>query len=145
MNYPKFSLLDLCENRTSGISEFAGEKKYLSTGNLDLDKIIETETITYNDRPSRANRELKINDVIFARMQNTMKVLHIDNEEKSDLIVSTGFVVLHPKEQLLPKYLKFFLLSENFNKTKDSLCNGATQRAINDSNLKKIKIPLPPL
>ncbi len=74
-----------------------------------------------------------------------MKVLHIDNEEKSNLIVSTGFVVLHPKEQLLPKYLKFFLLSKNFNKTKDYLCNGATQRAINDSNLKKIKILLPPL
>lgn len=145
MKYSFAPLLSVCENRTSGIPEFKGNKEYLSTGNLDFDKIINTEIITYNNRPSRANRELEMDDVICARMQNTIKVLHIDAEQKSNLIVSTGFIVLHPKENFVPKYLKYYLLSNCFNKVKDSLCNGATQKAINDTNLNKIKIPLPSL
>lgn len=138
-------LLDICENRTSAISEFAGERQYLTTGNLDYDKVVKADTVTYNNRPSRANRKLKLGDVIFARMQDTVKVLQINNETLSNMIVSTGFVVLHPKEGLLPSYLKYFLLSGEFNIRKNSLCNGATQRAINDTNLRKIKILLPPL
>lgn len=145
MSLTKIPLLEVCENRTSGISKFEGYKEYLNTGSLDFDTITSTETITYKNRPSRANRKLKIDDVICARMQDTIKVLHIDNEKLSNLIVSTGFIVLHPSNTLLPKYLKYFLLSNHFNKEKNLLCNGATQRAINDTNLNKIAIPLPPL
>ena len=139
------SLFDVADIITESVKPFDGERFYLTTGNLNEDVIEKLELVTYKDRPSRANLEVRVDDVIFAKMKDTKKFLLIDDKTK-DLIVSTGFAVLRPhKSKVLPKYLYYIIRDDFFQKQKDSYTTGATQKAIGTKSISKIFIPLPPL
>ncbi|BFT94108.1 MAG: hypothetical protein MNSN_05210 [Minisyncoccus archaeiphilus] len=118
---------------------FSGEKKYLATGGL-MGNNIETEIVTYKSKPSRADLLVNKNQVIVARMKETNKVLLID-ENTDDLIVSTGFLVLDVQEGWYPKFLFYYFSSDFFQKQKNKLSIGATQKAINNEKFKEIVIP----
>jgi len=126
------------------VQRFDGEKKYVATGDLsdEIDSCV--EKVTFDNRPSRANLLAEEGDVIVARMKSTKKILQIQKSE-SNMIFSTGFIVLRPNEELLSKYLYYFLFSDLFQNKKDSLCTGATQQSINNNNFADIQIPLPSL
>lgn len=128
----------------SGVTDFIEEKKYIATGSLINEKIVDYELITYDSRPSRANMEFKKDDVIFAKMQDTVKVFLID-DDASQNIYSTGFAGLRIKDKtkILPEYLFYYILSDVFQNEKNKNCSGATQKAINNSNLKKFNILIP--
>jgi len=136
---------EVCEIISPGIKKFEGSKKYVATADVDFDKIVNFTEITYKNRPSRANIEVKENDVLVARMAETKKFLIADKNLQDNYIFSTGFAVMRVKEELTPRYLFYFLTTKDFNLQKDKLAVGATQKAINNPALKKIKIPLPPL
>ena len=128
----------------SGVTDFIEEKKYIATGSLINEKIVDYELITYDSRPSRANMEFKKDDVIFAKMQDTVKVFLID-DDASQNIYSTGFAGLRIKDKtkILPEYLFYYILSDVYQNEKNKNCSGATQKAINNSNLKKFNILIP--
>ena len=75
------------------VKQFDGKRNFLSTGDLDLSVIKSFEEVTFLEKPSRANQNVKKGDIILARMQGTVKVKIIDSNEE-DIIVSTGFLVL---------------------------------------------------
>lgn len=128
------------------VKTFSGERVYVATGDLDGTKIKfnTTEMVSFENKPSRANQETQIGDVIFAKMQATDKSLVID-EENSKHIYSSGFFILRPTNEIIPQYLYHFLRSKSFHTQKDKNCSGATQKAITLDGLKKIQIPLPSL
>ena len=121
---------------------FEGTRLFLSTGALKGNTIDKNslEEVTYENKPSRANLDVAIGDIIFAKMMSTIKVLEI-TEETKDLIVSTGFFVIHPKEGFNREFILQYLNSRDFNTQKDKHCSGATQKAINNVGLKKIVVP----
>jgi restriction endonuclease S subunit len=121
------------------VKTFNGEKEYLATGGLIGDKV-KTEKVTYKTKPSRADLLVTENQLIIARMKETNKVLLID-ENTSDLIVSTGFLVLDVQEGWHPGFLFHYFVSSFFQKQKDKLSIGATQKAINNEKFKEILIP----
>ena len=124
---------------------FEGEKTYVSTGAVDCDHIslLETETIDYAGRPSRANLVVEAGDVIFAKMQATQKTLLID-EELAQNIYSTGFCAVRAKRNILTNRCLYHLLtSDMFLSQKDKNCSGATQKAITNAGLSKIRIQTP--
>ncbi|MCK4576335.1 restriction endonuclease subunit S [candidate division WOR-3 bacterium] len=124
---------------------FDGEKRYLSTGSLQLNETLDFEIVTYENKPSRANQLVQIGDLIFAKMKATQKTLLI-TEDLADIIVSTGYFVLEPRKDVLSnKYLFYYLNSKFFLLQKDRFCHGATQKALTKDDLIKIKIVLPPL
>ena len=124
------------------VISFDGGKPYLSTGGLDGNKY-ETVDVKFNNRPSRADLTLLPNDVFMARMQYTPKIFQA-TEEESDLIISTGFVVFRPIEgRLFPRYLYHYLKSNKLQFEKNKRCSGATQKAINNSKINELEIPVP--
>ncbi|MCL0058447.1 restriction endonuclease subunit S [Dehalococcoidia bacterium] len=133
----------------SGIDNFTGQKKYLSTSSIQGCKIESPEClIYYGNRPSRANMQPRLNTVWFAKMTGTVKVYcftESNREEVTEYILSTGFCGIRCKEDVDTEYLKFIFLSDYFNTLKDSLCSGTTQRAINNESVSAIQVPLPPL
>jgi len=134
----------------SGIDKFEGEKDYLSTESIQGTDIEKIECkITHKDRPSRANMQPVLNSVWFAKMQATLKVYSFTQANKDEIngfILSTGFAGIRVEDSKVdPFYLRHFLKSKEFNKIKDSNCSGATQKAIGNEKLSKIKIPLPSL
>lgn len=129
----------------SGITKFANSKKYYATGDIDYDyKMSTCEIISYNERPSRANMEPKINSLWFAKMQNTNKFLFFNEQSKdlNNVILSTGFMGIECKENIF-YYLLSFVFTKNFNDQKDRFATGTTQVAINSDALNKIMIPIP--
>lgn len=145
MAYVKYNLVQDLGFVGTGVSEYPNKKKYFSTGSVKCNVFIPEGDYEFSTRPSRANREVVEGDVLQARMQNTDKIVIIDKNLHGNLF-STGFFQFRPpKEVVLSKYLYYFLSSEAFLRRKDELCEGSTQKAISDKNLKKIDIFLPPL
>lgn len=135
----KKNILDIVRISGESVKKFEGERNYLSTGNLNFNKIVDLELVTYDSKPSRANQNVNVGEVIFAKMKDTKKTLVIDESIK-DLIVSTGFYVLEPSKQIMPKYLYHYLNSQFFLNQKNRLSKGATQCALNNEGLANIKI-----
>lgn len=135
----KKNILDVVSISGLRVKKFEGERGYLSTGDLDFNKIANIELVSYENKPSRANQNVNVGEVIFAKMKDTKKTLIIDEENK-DIIVSTGFYVLKPSEQILSKYLYHYLNSDYFLNQKNKLSKGATQCALNNEGLSNITI-----
>lgn len=124
---------------------FNGTKKYVSTGAVDVDQINEAgiEIIDYEKRPSRANLEASLGDVLFAKMQGTKKTLLI-NSSLVENIYSTGFCAVKAKKNVLTERCLYHLLtSKMFLEQKDKNCSGATQKAITNKGLQKVILHVP--
>jgi type I restriction enzyme S subunit len=80
---------------TDTVKPYEKTRPYLDTGGLQLSDIQEIKHFSYNEKPSRANLNIKSGDLILARMQSTVKARLII-EEDEDLMISTGFLVLRP-------------------------------------------------
>ncbi len=139
------SILETTDLIKDTVSPFEEVKRYLKTGNLIENRIIDFDMVTYKNKPSRANLLVKENDIIFAKMESTNKYLLI-TKNLEDIIVSTGFIVLRIKDKniLSPEFLKYIVSSDMFLRDKNDLAHGSTQRAVNETNdLPKLMIPLP--
>ena len=132
-------LLDCCKISNQSVSKYEGTKKYIATGDIINNNIVTYEEYYYDSKPSRANLQIEEGTVIFAKMKDTIKVL-IGNKDNKNNIYSTGFCSLIPNDNILSKYLFYYLNSESFNKQKNKYSSGATQQAINNEKLKKIMI-----
>jgi type I restriction enzyme S subunit len=133
-------LLDLAKLINEPIESFDGEKIYYATGDINENSETEITKVTFRDKPSRANLTSKQGDVIFARMQATKKV-RITSKDDEESIFSTGFAILRPSKFLDSRFLFHYLNSDIFQKAKDRLCSGSTQKAINNQKLAEIDIP----
>ena len=143
IKYKKYNLIKDLGFIKTGVKEYIGKKKYYSTGSIKPNKINPEGEYSYLKRPSRANRQSYMNDVFQARMMNTNKAILI-KEELNEGLFSTGFFQFRPPQNIiLPEYLCYYLSSSFFLREKDKLCNGSTQKAINDASLKKFNIYLP--
>lgn len=139
MRVPLLEVAPLANDR---VRPFAGSRPFLATGGLSEGNPLVTTNVSYEHRPSRADLTVRPGDVCFARMQATRKVLHI-GENSDCLVVSTGFAILRPKSnRLIPRYLFHWIRSEEFQAAKDLLCTGATQRAITNSGISQLTLPL---
>lgn len=144
MKWKQVNISDVALIVRESIKPFIGERPFLATGDIDISVVNDTESVTYNNRPSRADLNVQMGDVIIARMAATNKVKVIEPHEEK-LIVSTGFLVLRPSDKINTRFLYHCMLSKNFQKEKDKQCTGATQKAINNEKFEKLQIPLPPI
>lgn len=130
----------------SGIDNFSNEKIYLDTSSVNNSFITDFSTkITINERPSRANMQPQIDSVWFAKMKNSRKLLFFDDylaKVLGDCILSTGFAGIKTTPIAL-YYIWTFILSDEFDAKKNSLCQGTTMQAINNENISKIKYLIP--
>ena len=140
-NLYKNSLSSIIKN---GVDKF--EKKiYLETADITNDFISNGNEISFNNRPSRANMQPQLNSIWFAKMKNSVKHLSLaesSNAFVNKYILSTGMYGLQCDKKTFP-YMHSFINSIYFESTKDKLAHGATQQAVNDNDIKNIKIICP--
>ena len=138
-------LSSICSIIKQTPQQFDGYKEYVATGDLQNSEIISSTKVTYQNRPSRADCTVKSGDILFAKMAATEKTL-IAEKIHEDMLFSTGFAVLRPISEVLDSaYLYHVLRSEKFLSEKDRLSSGATQKAITNKALLKMKICIPSL
>jgi len=139
----KYSILKYCKLMQSGVEDYQGKKDYVATGDVINNQIIDVTPYSDENRPSRANMSVKTNDILFARMKNTTKVLLITSKENKQ-IFSTGFAILRPDmKKINPRYVMHICKSKEFQKAKDKFAHGGTQKSINNGNIAKLQILIP--
>ena len=130
-----------------GIEFFSNQKIYLPTASIDNDKIIDfSNTITFDNRESRANMQPTENSIWFAKMKKSKKILYFceySKEYLSKFIISTGMCVLHCKEKTALEYIWNLISSSIFEQRKDIIAHGATQQAVNNEDLAFIPLLIP--
>ncbi len=108
-------------------------------------KITQTSEILGADAPSRARRQIRTNDVIFATIRPTLKRIAFVTEEYDNQVCSTGYIVLRAKPEVLPQYLFYYLFSADFLQAMETLQAGASYPAVTDVQVKQQPFPIPPL
>jgi type I restriction enzyme S subunit len=108
--------------------------------------IIETTKITKDNAPSRAQKIILKDDVIFATTRPTQQRVSLITQEYSGEVASTGYCVLRAnKHFVLPKWIYFWITSNEFKLFVEENQSGSAYPAITDAKVKEFKIPVPPL
>ena len=122
------------------------EFDYISLSDVDSDQFsIKTSKQKFKNAPSRARRIVKKGDVLLSTVRPNPEGFTIIRDEVKDLIASTGFAVITSKNELHNEYLFNFLFSNIIKRQFHKLLVGSNYPAINSSDVKNLKIPLPPL
>ena len=134
----------LCDPIKPGIKPFS-EKTYLATADVIGTSIGTGTQINYETRESRANMQPEINSVWFAKMKSSIKHLFLSpsmHDFIQSSILSTGFQGLQCTERSF-EYIASFIGHDYFETLKDQFAHGATQEAVNNDDLKGVKILIP--
>lgn len=136
--------------RTSNIKWNNTNKSYkyidLTSVCRETNTILDTTEINKENAPSRAQKIVLKNDVIFATTRPTQMRVSLIDEKYSEQIVSTGYCVLRARnEMVLPKWIYFNLTKRDFMLYLEENQSGSAYPAISDTRLKDYKIPIPPL
>jgi type I restriction enzyme S subunit len=102
--------------------------------------------INSTDAPSRAQKIVNKNDIIFATTRPTLQRYALIDDDFAGQIASTGYCVMRAKtSEVLPKWLYFNIAKTDFNNYTEKNQEGSAYPAISDSKVKAFKIPVPPL
>ena len=102
---------DICDINAFSISVNDGidNIQYLDTGNLTENEIEELQSMLLSEAPSRAQRRVKNNTILYSTVRPNQKHFGILSNPCNNLIASTGFVTLDIKESLKNEYNAQFL------------------------------------
>lgn len=134
--------------RTSNIKwrEATRSYRYVDLTSVDIEtkKITETTEVTANNAPSRAQKLIEENDVIFATTRPAQQRFCLINGEYSDEVASTGFCVLRAKQdEVLPKWILHWISTSYFKSHVEENQSGSAYPAISDAKVKECSIPVP--
>src|SRR5699024_1248963 len=103
--------------------------KYLDTANITkgkIDNIVNLDTKS-DDIPSRARRLVQTDDIIISTVRPNQEHYGYIEDSRSDLTVSTGFVVLTPRKDLInPYYLYLTLTTDQMTRKLQSIAEDST-------------------
>ena len=144
----KWKTLEELVEKTQNIRWKNNTKTYryidLTSVDRENNNITGTTEINALNAPSRAQKIVKENDVIFATTRPTQQRVALISKEFSDEIASTGYCVLRAKTNIvLPKWLFYFLSTINFKNYVEENQSGSAYPAISDSKVKEFRIPVP--
>lgn len=98
------------------------------------------EQVTKRMAPSRAQRTLEFNDILFQTVKPYLQnhYLFKKKTQNNQWVASTGYALLRPK--IYPELLYAMLLSEGFMQEIMQRCTGSTYPAINSKKMTDIKV-----
>lgn len=124
------------------------EFKYIdvSSVNKEFLKIQNYSILKGKNSPSRARKILKHKDIIIATVRPTLKRIARIDKDFDGQVCSTAFCVLRVNEsKVYHNFLFYVLQRDEFIYELQKIQKGANYPSVTDSEVKKQKIPLPPL
>ena len=122
--------------------------RYIDLASVDRDthQIIDTQIITSENAPSRAQQIVNSGDVLLGTTRPMLKRYCLLDGEYDNQICSTGFCVLRANEDIvLRKWIYHQIASSDFYIYVEKYQKGASYPAIADVDVKSYRIPVPPL
>lgn len=105
--------------------------------------IAKTERKKFASAPSRARRLVQEGDVLVSTVRTYLRAIAPIKGSAENLVVSTGFCVVSPRDELKSAYCSYLLQSTFFVETVVAQSVGVSYPATNASDIANIKIPLP--
>ncbi|WP_175696838.1 restriction endonuclease subunit S [Burkholderia ambifaria] len=122
------------------------EIEYVDISSVTLTNGIQkTETMPFEKSPSRARRKVKDGDIIVSTVRTYLKAIASISDPPENMIVSTGFAVIRPKENFHSGFAGYLLQSNGFVGEVVANSVGVSYPAINASDLVRIPAVEPPL
>jgi type I restriction enzyme, S subunit len=147
--FNEVKLGDVCIFNTDNLSknDNLGHIHYLDLASVKEGYITYSDLINFNDKPSRAQRKVKNNDILWGTVRPLTKSYAYLENIKENTIVSTGFCVIRTKNTDIsyPKYIYYLITHDNCVNYLNSSSTGSLYPSFNTETLSNYKIPLPPL
>lgn len=123
-------------------SKLPNEFAYVDLESVENGVLLQKKVISKDEAPSRAQRLLRNEDVIFQMVRPYQKNnYYFKKNDNLDYVASTGYAQLRVFESSM--YLYQFLHTDNFVSRVLSKCTGSNYPAINSSDLSNILIQIP--
>ena len=122
--------------------------RYVDVSSIDntLFKIRSATEIKGSEAPSRARKDIRVDDVLFATVRPKLKRVALVPQSLDGEIASTGYCVLRSDSvKIEPSFLYNCLLTDWFIDSMGKLERGANYPAVRDSDVYRMKIPVPPI
>jgi type I restriction enzyme S subunit len=119
---------------------------YVDIGSVDQNAgILKKESMRFESAPSWARRRVRHGDVIVSTVRTYLRAIAPVVNPEPNLIVSTGFAVVRPKDCLDNAFAAYALRAPYFVDGVVARSVGVSYPAINASDLVALPIALPPL
>lgn len=132
---------------SANVSPYEGMKRYYATADVDRLTIVGAGIdYTFEEKPSRAQKQPTPFSAWFARMKDTYKIAWysgINSESAGASILSSGFAGCQALEPCYFPLLFLTISSQEFHVQKDLFCTGATQMSLTNEGLARIQVPVP--
>lgn len=121
--------------------------RYIDIGSVDGERhaLTDVQDISADGAPSRARQVVADGDTVFSTVRPYLeKIAYVDGSLDGEF-ASTGFSVLRPNPDLVPKYLFYFSISKAMLDQVLPLQKGVSYPAVLDKEIRSAVIPVPPL
>lgn len=120
--------------------------RYIEISDIDpIFGITNDTNLSTNNAPSRATQIVKTGDLIIGTTRPYLKRFAIVPEKYDQCICSSAFQVIKPSKKYNIEFVYYFLQTKLAIIQFETYTTGALYPAINTSNLRQIRVPLPPL
>jgi|GEM_PF-144163 len=129
----------------SGVQNYEGFKKYIATADVTNTDIINYTLVDYDNKPSRANMTPISSSVWFAKMENSIKNILVDDymdDILNDYIFSTGFMGIECYKSSV-NYIWSIINNSKFIDIKNSLSTGTLMAGISNTTIVNFKYIIP--
>jgi type I restriction enzyme S subunit len=116
---------------------------YIDLESVNKGLLSKEERVFKSDAPSRAQRLLKNEDILYQTVRPYQKNNYFFDRTENDYVASTGYAQIRTKNS--SKYLYQYLHTNYFVNKVLVRCTGTSYPAINSTDLSKIKVSIPQL
>ena len=137
--------------RTINKSDSFKEIFYLDTSSITENFISDTTIIDINNAPSRAQRRVENNTIVYSTVRPRLKHYGLLRNPQINLIVSTGFITIDIKNQykndIDPRYLYLLLTQPSITEYVGNIADTAVSAypSINPSDISSLTFNFPTL
>jgi len=147
--YERKKIGDVCDLNPENITKADKIERinYIDLASVKEGSLNEIQELVFNERPSRAQRKVKKNDIIWGTTRPLSKSYTFIDKDINNLIVSTGFVVMRSKDTniLLPKFLYYSSTTNECIEYLNNKSTGSTFPAFKSDDIAIYDIAIPPL
>ena len=129
----------------SGVQNFDGFKRYIATADVTNTDITNYTLVDYDNKPSRANMTPIKSSVWFAKMENSIKNILVDDymgDILNNYIFSTGFMGMECFKNSV-NYIWSIINNRKFIDIKNSLSTGTLMAGISNTTIVNFKYLIP--
>ncbi len=117
---------------------------YIDISSIDASSngIVSTTEYKVSDAPSRAQQCVQTGDILVSTVRPVNKNIAVIDRDETNLVASTGFCVLRPKEGYR-EYLLSIVKSDKYTNAMSDKANGGLYPAVNNGDVLSYAIPAP--